>query len=269
MHEDVAKHARAVLALSDSAELGRRHKRLWRVGNLDSGPNDEWFTGRLGAQSAGSKTEFGWNDEDKSWDQEVRPTDHSVVTPFAFLRDGRVVAVMRHPEIKEGTAAAVLTELLNQGERLSGVSGTDWSVDPILAEEEFDRWVNSVDRVVKVKFVFKRPNPDKADDLEILSDRLDALNAEYIAEEVKAKDSRIGLDKDGLNNDTEFRKLKSAAVRSWAFITAFGYLNNKKIRFSQNSAVARETAHSVGPTWQDAQMATLEAARRGRSERLP
>ncbi|MBB6406715.1 hypothetical protein [Arthrobacter sp. AZCC_0090] len=162
-----------------------------------------------------------------------------------------------------------MTELLNQGERLSGVSGTDWSVDPILAEEEFDRWVNSVDRVVKVKFVFKRPNPDKADDLEILSDRLDALNAEYIAEEVKAKDSRIGLDKDGLNNDTEFRKLKSAAVRSWAFITAFGYLNNKKIRFSQNSAVARETAHSVGPTWQDAQMATLEAARRGRSERLP
>lgn len=269
LHQDVVAHARAVLAMSHSVELGRRYKRIWRVGNLTSGPGDEWITGRLGAQSAGDRTEFDWNEEERAWEQEVRAVDHSVVTPFALLRDGRVVAVMKHPEINDGVAAAVLTRLLNQGERESGRPGTDWSVDPILAEEEFDDWVNSVDRVVKVKFVFRRPNPDRADDLERLSDRLDALNAEYLAEEVKARDPQVGLDKYELNTDDGFRMLKSAAVRSWAFITASGYLNNKKVKFDQKAAVAREPVQSVGTTWLAAQDATLDAARRGRSKRLP
>jgi hypothetical protein len=268
MHSDVAMHLRAVLQLSDSVVHGRRHKRIWRVGNLTSGPNDEWVTGRLGAQSGGPRMEFGWNKDERNWEPEVRAQEHSVVTPFAFLREGRVLAVMRHPEINENAAAAVLTHLLNDGERTSGVHGTDWSVDPILSEEDFDQWVNSVDRVVKVKFVFKRPNPDRADDLEILMGRLDALDAEYIAEEVKAKDPQLGLDKDGLNQDAHLKQLKSAAVRSWAFITGLGYRKNQRVPFSQDSAIARERATSVGRSWEDAETATLQAAIRGKEKRL-
>ena len=269
MHADVAAHLRAVLRLADSVLHGRRHKRTWRIGNLTSGPNDEWITGQLGAESGGPRMEFGWNQDEKNWEPEVRALEHSVVTPFAFLRDGRVLAVMDHPEIDENAAAAVLTHLLNDGERAGGIQGTDWSVDPILAEEEFDQWVNSVDRVVKVKFVFKRPNPDKADDLETLMGRLDDLDAEYIAEEIKAKDPQLGLDKNGLNQDAHLQQLKSAAVRSWAFITAIGYREDQRVRFSQDSAVARERATSVGRSWEDAQRATLQAAKRGRGKRLP
>lgn len=263
-YSDTLSHAAAVLELSTEVEYGRHKSRTWKIGNLERTVDGTGFSGRLGSTRTDPAIGQAYNESDKTWNDTEILNQRFAVTPFAFSSDGRILAVVAHPEITPETMSAVVSRLLNQGERQLAMPTTDWGVDPILDEQDFLDWIVQTDTITKVKFVFERPNPDGAEDLEDMMDRLDHMKAASISEEIKAKDPDQGLDKAELTQDKYFRRFVSAAARSWARATATGRSNNQTVKYKQSESVALEKIAKADESWDGITSQTINAARRGR-----
>lgn len=258
------EHAKAVLRLAPDYSYGRNGGRSWRVGNLQDGENFEYLAGRLGGERRGAVNKPRFDAELKSWSDESITETHAAVTAFTLMADSRILAVAAHPEISTATASNVLKGILNSGESLLSFPTTDWGVDPILNTVEFLDWIDRTPMVNSVKFVFARPNPDGADDLQAEMDRLDKLHAKSITEEITAADKEVGLDRGELKKDPEFKKQLSAAARSWSTITAQGKRDGEDVNYRQKTSVASERIKTRPRTWWDLTLGIVDAAIRGR-----
>lgn len=267
-HDDMLTHIQEVLRRSDSVLYGRKEPKTWQVGNLRASPTSEWITARLGATRRNISTDYQYDERTREWVGVPNEREHTILTPLALLSDMRILAILAHPEMTDITAARVLTDILNNGERKLPIPTTDWAVEPMLDDREFEEWIRDADRVTNVKFVFKRPNPDGAEDLELMQERLVNLKAESIAEEIKAANPEVGLDKQALTHDRYVARFRSAAVRTFATVTARGFSNNSKIRFNQKKSAARTTIKKPANDWDGIEDQTIAAARIGRS-RMP
>lgn len=261
---DLLEHTKTVLKLAPDFTYGRNEGRLWRVGNLADGENFSYLAGRLGGERRGSVSRARFNSDTQSWSDESVVETHAAVTAFTLMADSRILAVAAHPEITPAAASNVFKGILNSGEAALDFPTTDWGVDPIMNTVEFLDWIDHTPLVTNVKFVFARPNPDGADDLQAEMDRLDKLHAKSITEEIAAADKEEGLDRVALKEDLEFRKQLSAAARSWSTITAQGKRDGEPVKYRQKSSVASERIRTRPHTWWDLVLGVVDAASRGR-----
>jgi hypothetical protein len=250
-----------------TAESGTKFRRLWQVGNLERGP--AVVSGRLGWARAGQVLSTVFDGDAQAWIDQEEPGTRSGVAPFALIADGRFLGIMKHPSFRDRTLADVFTALLNRAERSRPDPTTAFDVEPVGDTEEFYGWLNRVDRVTSVEFVFKRPNPDAEDSFRPLFDRLDDTGSDEIREEFKVTDERRGLDKGSFQRNPEVRMFLSAAGNAYGYVLARGRRKQKRSRYDQRSRVARESVSDVGDSWESATETVVEATRQGRDKRKP
>jgi len=265
--ENVLEHMEQVLAVSVPYETGRRHRRLWHIGNKRFDHAAGTLTGRVGWTRSTETFTPVWDDERQEWADRIIPGDVTVVAPFAFTDDGRYLGVLRSSTFSETTVADVFRHILNAGEARRVESSTEWDVEPIGDLQGFYDWVDSTDRVVGVEFVFKRPNPDAEREFEQLFARLDELEASQIRESITAGDDRRGLSKGALRREPISVMFIAAAMAAFGYLKGRGVLGGRRVTYDQRSQVARERIENVPASWDGATEEVLEAVRRARASR--
>jgi hypothetical protein len=208
-----------------------------------------------------------WDDERQEWSDRVVPGDVTVVAPFAFISDGRYLGVLRSSTFTETTIADVFRQIFNRGEARRTAPSTEWDVEPIGDEQEFFEWVASTDRIIKVDFVFKRPNPDAEREFEQLFARMNDLAARQIREAITAQDDERGLNKQALRTDPTSRMFIAAAMAAYGYVIGLGFLRGRRVKYDQRKKAAREHIENVAGTWDGATEEVLEAVRRARARR--
>ena len=266
---DPIGHVQENLALfNPEAESGRATKRKWQVGNLELSADGSVLTGRLGWARTGQTLSNVYDPKTREWvDQEV-PGDRSGVSPFALLREGRIVGILRHPTFSDRTTADVFTQLLNSAERQRPEPTTEFDVEPIGDTSEFYSWLEDVDKVSKVEFVFKRPNPDAEESFAELFERQEAYRADEIREIIKsANGDDRGLNKEAFHSDRNAKMFLAAAMAAYGYVLARGKRGSKQARFDQRAKVARESIENVGAAWEAATAEVVTATQRGSRRR--
>lgn len=255
-------HLRRVLSADRDHPVrsGRRYQREWRVGNLVVGAGT--LTGMIGWSRSGIALSNMYDPVSGEWRDTVVPTDVAAVSPFALTTNLRFLGVLKHPEFTEKTLAHVFTELLNRGEQSLDMPTVAWAVEPVGDRAGFDEWVASTEAITQVKFVFRRPNPDAEPEFEHLFERLDALKAEQIVEQVTALDKNTGLDKDALREDETTQGFISAAMVAFGYVTGRGYRQGKETKYDQRRSARRETVRSLPADWEGARDKVLRAVRK-------
>jgi hypothetical protein len=265
--ENVLDHLEQALAVSVSYETGRRHKRLWHIGNKRFDRTAGTLTGRVGWTRSTETFTPEWDDERQEWADRIVPGDVTVVAPFAFIADGRYLGILRNSTFSETTIADVFRYMLNAGEARRVERSTDWDVEPIGDLQGFYEWVDSTERVVAVEFVFKRPNPDAERAFEQLFERLDDLAAGQIRDLITAGDDRRGLNKQALRNEPVTKMFIAAAMAAFGYLKGRGVTRDRRVTYDQRSQVARERIENVSASWDGATEEVLEAVRRARAGR--
>lgn len=258
--KDFLKHLTQVLSGDLVAKSGRSYQREWRIGNLSR--NHGAITGMLGWSRRGEALSNIYDENTKTWRDTVVPNDVAAVAPFTVLAGNRYFGVLRHTSFAETTVAKVFTELLNRGEGALPAPTTAWSVDPVGDRQHFDQWLNSVDRVVEMKFIFERPNPDAEAGFQFLFERLDKLGAGQIVDRVTPRDKDAGLNKGGIREDRISQAYITAAMMAFGYVVGRGYRGGQKSNYDQRNDVLRERVHDVGATWDDAKNTVVKATRR-------
>jgi hypothetical protein len=258
----VLDHLEEVLSFPVVVESGRRFRREWRIGNKEFNHQAGTLTGMIGWTRSGAALASAWDEDHRSWVDRIVPDDVSAVAPFAFTADGRFLGVLRHSSFSEKTLPTVFRDILNRGERARVAPTTDWDVEPVGDEQEFYDWVASTDRVLKVEFVFKRPNPDAEREFEALFARMDELEARQIRESIRALDNDRGLNKQALRSEPTSRMFIAAAMAAFGYVVGNGVSRGRRVRYDQRTHAAREHLENVSVTWDAATEEVLGAVRR-------
>lgn len=265
----VLDHVEATLRRSDRPEKsGRRYQREWRIGNLARDDQLGTITGILGWSRSGEALSNVWDDEAQAWRDVVVSNEASGVSPFAFLRERRYLGVLRHPSFEERTVQLVLTRLLNQSERLASPPTTVWAVEPVGDRESFMHWLDSVDSIRQLKFVFERPNPDGEPAFQELFDRIDRLKAERISEVITARDPNDGLDKQGVLDDPMNQSFLAAAMSAFGYVVARGRRRGRKVTYDQRLKALREPVRDLPSDWIGATRRVVDAVTRATQKHL-
>ncbi|MEU7890256.1 hypothetical protein AB0B54_32550 [Microbispora bryophytorum] len=260
-------HLLEVLSYPVQAETGRRHKRVWHIGNKDYSPEEDVLSGVFGWARSGEAVEQLWDEATQTWVERVVLDDVTAVAPFTLIGDGRYLGILRHSSFTEGNVADALKQILNKGESRRNPPTTSWDVEPVGDLQDFLQWMREVDSVVRVDFVFKRPNPDAESDFEELFHRLDRLEAEQIRESVSSRDADRGLSKEALRTDPVTRGFISAAMAAFGYVVAAGLSQGKRTKYDQRRRVARERLENVDESWDGATESVKQATRQARRRR--
>lgn len=267
--EDLYEHLKLVLKSTHVERTGRKTQRDWRVGNLRFDDNRREVVGRIGWTRSSEALESDWDEESHSFVEKVDTRTNSAVTPFSIVVDGELVGVLRHSSFTtEDTVHQVLQRILRDGEEDRGTPEVQWNVDPMGDPQRFDDWFSSMDQVLSLNLVVKRPNPDNAGEFENIEKRLEVLEAELIQQNIKARDETVGLDKQAVRQDPWIKSFIDAAMRSYGWVKAKGRKDGKQKSFNQQKQDSlREPIDDVGADWETAERNVLEALRNVRDRR--
>jgi hypothetical protein len=239
---------------------GRRYQREWRIGNKRV--VSDGLSGMVGWSRQGEVLANIYDEASQSWQDRVVSAEQSAVAPFAFTSSHRFLGVLRHPSFNEVTIAYVFTEMLNRGEQRRDDPAVQWAVEPVGDRADFDEWLDSMDSVTELRFVFRRPNPDAEEAFADLFGRLDLLKAEQIAERITPSDKTAGLDKDGIREDRVTQGFLAAAMLAFGYVVGRGYRAGRKASYDQRDSALRERVANVDSTWDGAANDVLQAVRR-------
>jgi hypothetical protein len=206
------------------------------------------MSGSIGCESTGLAAETAFDHESRSWVFSTEEHDVAAVSVFAF--DGRTntLAILKHESFREMTLAKVLTNILNNGEKHLAEVTTDWDVDPKLDKQGFFDWIRSVDQVSRLRFVAKLPNPDPADEFELITERMDAMQARILREEIEARSDETGLT--NIDKDPQIRGYLAMADKAYGYVSANGCKNDRPARYDQRNQVKRQSV-GLPETWPD------------------
>lgn len=257
---DLLSHIAEVLAPHASVSSGRNPKREWRLGNLVFNAEDGWFTGQFGWSRVEEAVRPTWDEEEGAWSDRVVSQDDGAVVPIAFALNGETLGVLKHPTFTtEQTIHTVLSRIFNAGELSSEFATTDWSVEPLGDEKSFQAWLSDVDQLLRLTMTFRRPNPDGEADFQSLFERLDALEAKLLREEIQASDEDRGLNKAEVRRDPTTRGFISAAMHAYGYLVGIGRKNGHPSKYDQREQVLREHLSDVGADMHTASEAVLDA----------
>lgn len=257
---NLMSHLERVLSRSQPGQSGTKNRRDWRLGNLRFGGAS--FTGQLGWERSGATLGQSWDDNTHSWIERVVAKDDSAVAPMAFDSRGRILGVLRHPSFStsENALPDVLSQILNRGENQEDVPTTRWAVEPLGDTADFYGWLESLDQLNILRMIFNRPNPDGEEAFQELFERLDALRAEQIKEEIRARDQDSGLARDAIQTDRTTQGFLIAALdHAFGRIWAKGRRGGKQVTYDQRANVARQAISDVGDDWETATTTVLAA----------
>lgn len=225
------------------------------------------MTGIIGWSRSGEQLANVWNDDSKSWVDEMTANQVSATSPFAFSVDKRYIGILKHPTFKPMVVAGVLQEMLNRAEArrddaVAGIPNVLWGVDPVGDRSEFKAWIDRTDAVTSLEFVFMRPNPDAEDAFQHLFDRLDALESSKICERIVARNPETGINKQGLQQDATSGAFITAAMAAFGYVVGKGFRNGRKVKFDQRQNMMTEEIEHVGSTWESATLNVKDAVQR-------
>ncbi len=259
---DLLGHLKRVLDHAEPGHSGRKNKREWLLGSLQFNDERGTFVGKLGWAKSAAALGPAWDAGSHEWIERVVPKEDGAVAPVAFAANGRVLGVLRHPSFAstEPVLHDVLSQILNNGERLEDVATTVWSVEPLGDPAQFYAWLESVDQLLLLRLVFERPNPDGEEEFQALFERLDRYQAEQITEEIRARDKDAGLRKEEVRSDPTTQGFLVAALeRAFGRVWAKGKRGGRDSTYDQRSKVLRHSIDFVGIDWETASEKVLGA----------
>jgi hypothetical protein len=254
-------HLVEVLLFGEPFVTGRAHKREWRLGNRDIMPDGSALTGQLGWTGEDTRPRDAYDNDRLEWEDEVGPDMRTARAPFAIDARSRVLGVLKHRSFSDTTVAAVFEGLLRRGEFETREPTTEWSVEPILDEQEFRAWLAAADAVLRLTMVAKLPNPDPLPEFEGLWSYLEERKARLRREVLEARDDS-GLA--NLQQDETVRQVVAMGTHGFGYVAADGLRNGRRTRYDQRESGARERTGALPATWPEAVMAIVNLLRERR-----
>ncbi|MDQ2873324.1 MAG: hypothetical protein M3Y33_00220, partial [Actinomycetota bacterium] len=168
--------------------------------------------------------------------------------------------VLKHRSFNEGVLAKVFQTLLREGEEAREWPSTEWSVEPILDEQDFLSWLHSVQSVTSINIVAKMPNPDGLDAFGPIWEEMNERKARLISTRILAANDEIGLQ--GIEDDPRVMGGIQMGRNGFGHVEAQGYRDGQKMVYDQRERTSRQIADDVGPTWGSAVVTMLDLVRR-------
>jgi len=229
-------HLTEVLLMGTPVVTGRRHQREWLLGNREIDSLQRYLSGWVGYDTTGPGRRDRYDDATKSWVTEEVEEERTAKAPFAIAVETRLLGVARHPTFRPGPLAVVFESVLNQGESTRQGPTTDWGVEPLLDEPDFERWLAGTTVLDRVTFSVKLPNPDADESFRQISEHLRNMDSD-LTHTLRPRDKDRGLSKD-FQEDPISQGLLEMAKRSFAQVTAKGKSAIGRLReYSQTDRV--------------------------------
>lgn len=227
--ESFLDHLTEVLLFGHEVSVGKTGDRRWQLGNRNIDASSRYLAGVIGWESEQLREEDHFDDAKAEWVPSVGHASQVSLSPFVITSSSRRLFVMKHPSFAETTLATVFRTILNKGEeaREAGPT-TDWDVQPMLDEIEFEDWLREIAVLDRVTFVARLPNPDAEEAFRELDEHLRQMKAGEMRHELRAAN-----DEDGLSTNFTTDKL------------ANGLLEMSKRGYAAVSAAARDSASRV------------------------
>ncbi len=258
--ESFFDHVAECLEFGFETITNRGHERHWRLGNRSIDPQANWISGWVGFHSEDVEQRDEYDEATSSWLSEIVGTEHRSTAPFVISKETRFLCIAKHPNFSLGGIPNVFEALLNLGESRRDQVTTTWSVEPVLDQVDFERWLAEISVVESVTFTVKRPNPDAAESFKQIDGHMSATGAGTLTHKLTPSDSAQGLTKD-FERDSISKGLMEMARKSFARIKASGKAEagGKKF-YDQNKSVRKE--HVLLPsTREEATRALIRFAR--------
>jgi hypothetical protein len=251
--ENFLDHLEAVLLFGFEVAIGRRGDRRWQLGNRRIDPKRRFLAGVIGWESEQLREEDHFDDVKAEWVPGVATTSQVALSPFVIEARSRRLFIMKHSSFAETTLATVFRTILNEGERQREIGQmTDWDVQPMLDELEFEAWLSEIAILDKVTFVARLPNPDAEESFRELDEHIRKMRAGEMRHELKAADEDAGLATD-FTADRLSLGLLEMSKRGFAAITARARDSASRIRtFVQRNAARHNTIEVQADSYNDA-----------------
>jgi len=240
--EGFLDHLTEALLFGHEISVGKRGDRRWQLGNRRIDGRDRFLAGVIGWESEQLREEDHFDESKAEWVPSVGRTSKVSLSPFVILSEGRRLFVMKHPTFAETTLATVFRTILNEGEaaRETGPT-TEWDVQPMLDEIEFEEWLGEISVLDKVTFVARLPNPDAEEAFRELDEHLRQMKAGEMRHELKAADEEVGLSTD-FTADKLSSGLLEMSKRGYAAVSARAYDSASRVRrFAQRNSAKHNT----------------------------
>ena len=237
--ENFMDHLREVLLYGESIRVGKRGNRRWRLGHQRIDPAGRFIAGILGWETQETHQQDYFDRSSAQWVPGVATNSRVTLAPFSIHIASRRLFVVKHHTFRETTIATVFRKLLNQGEQTSITPTTDWDVQPLLDEEDFEDWLCDIAVLDQIKFVAKLPNPDAEEEFLELIEQMEEIQAGKLTHILTAADTEAGLSK-RLQENRITRALMHMSKQGYASISASAHDNaSRKVKFLQSNRTLR------------------------------
>jgi hypothetical protein len=254
-------HIVEVLHFGKHIKTGKgSRQRDWILGNRRILKDQSALMGQVGWQRDDEQQASRYIPETREWRDETEPAERSVHSPFVFDGDSRILGILKHRSFNEVTVAKVFQDLLREGEQEREWPSTEWSVEPILDERDFLRWLHSVQAVTSIHLVAEMPNPDGLEEFGPIWEEMEARGARLSSTRIFAANEEVGLQ--GLENDRRVQGNLAMGMQGFGYVEAKGRRNGHQTVYDQRENVAREVIEDLGQTLQVAEEAILGRVRR-------
>ncbi|MGN9803048.1 hypothetical protein [Micromonospora sp. L32] len=240
-------HLVEVLQFGVPEVTGRRNKREWRLGNREITPDEDALFGQIGWVRTDYRAADHYNEAEMRWEDIVEGREVSARAPFVIDGGSRILGVLQHPSFAPTTVAKVFENLLRRGEEAREAASTEWSVEPILDEQDFLSWLRSVDSVQRIMMVAKLPNPDALPEFEPVWDRMQQRKARLLKEIMEAANVEVGLQ--DLEEDAQVRAFLAMGTNAFGYVVADGRRGRHDTRYDQRERSAHERTDELPSNW--------------------
>lgn len=251
--ENFLDHLVEALLFGHEVSVGRRGDRRWQLGNCRIDSAGRFLAGVIGWESEQLREEDHFDDARAEWVPSVGRASQVSLSPFVIEATSRRLFVMKHPSFAETTLATVFRTILNEGEaaREAGPT-TEWDVQPMLDEIEFEEWLHQIAVLDKVTFVARLPNPDAEEAFLELEEHLRQMRAGEMRHELKAADDEAGLSTN-FGGDKLANGLLEMSKRGYAAVSAMARDSAARVRkFVQRNSAKHNTIEIESTEYNDA-----------------
>ncbi len=220
--------------------IARNVEREWKLGNREINLTQGWLAGRVGYVTDVEEEVDDYDEAKSEWITAVVETEHRATAPFAIIASSRYLCVVKHPTFPDTTLATVFEWLLNEGERQRAAPDTEWSVEPVLNEADFESWLAKTAVLDRVTFSVRLPNPDAEEAFADIEQHMRVNNAN-LSHQLTPRDPESGLSKQ-LDQDPIGRGFMEMVRRTFGRIKATGKsATGAARRYDQSQRVKRES----------------------------
>ena len=238
-------HLVEALLYGEMIRISNVGNRQWQLGNRAIQPDGTSMGGIVGWQSVDLEQEDHFDQVRTAWVTDLVPRRHVTVSPFAIDLRTQYLYVARHSSFGESAIATVFRDLLQRGEQARETGATvNWDVQPLLDEEGFEEWLESVASLDRLLFVAKLPNPDGLEYMEEALRLLEDIDATELRLSVRSTIENGGLSRD-LSEIGIYAALLRMCQRGYASVTAWGRDAHGAVKHYQQSRQVRRERRTI------------------------